>query len=175
MVTRYHPWLVALHWLTGLMIIGLLTAGLVILHNTPNSDPHKVQSLAAHMGGGTLLLILMIVRMVLRVRTAKPSSKHFDADWMNKLGVGTHHLLYTLVFLLILSGMALSIAAGLPAIVYGGQGELPATFDSFGAKKAHALLARLLLIFAVLHVGAALYHQFVKRDGIFHRMWWGKP
>jgi cytochrome b561 len=44
-------------------------------------------------------------------------------------------------------------------------------FPSF---RAHAALATLLAILIVVHVAAALYHQFVLKDGLFRRMWFGE-
>ncbi|MBM3529390.1 MAG: hypothetical protein FJX62_14970 [Alphaproteobacteria bacterium] len=33
---------------------------------------------------------------------------------------------------------------------------------------------RVLVALLALHVGAALYHHFVRRDGLLRRMWFGK-
>jgi len=38
----------------------------------------------------------------------------------------------------------------------------------------HGLSWTLLLLLLIVHVGAALYHQFLRRDGLFARMWFGK-
>ncbi|HEY1090070.1 MAG TPA: cytochrome b/b6 domain-containing protein [Burkholderiaceae bacterium] len=35
----------------------------------------------------------------------------------------------------------------------------------------HALAANSLLIVAGLHAAAALWHQFVRKDGVLRRMW----
>jgi cytochrome b561 len=32
----------------------------------------------------------------------------------------------------------------------------------------------LLLLLILLHIGAALYHQFLKKDHLLGRMWFGK-
>jgi cytochrome b561 len=37
----------------------------------------------------------------------------------------------------------------------------------------HGLSWTLLLLLILLHVGASLYHQFLRRDGILSRMWFG--
>ncbi|MHA6940133.1 cytochrome b/b6 domain-containing protein [Ralstonia pseudosolanacearum] len=38
----------------------------------------------------------------------------------------------------------------------------------------HGIGARLLLLMALVHAGAALYHHFIRRDGLLRRMWFGK-
>lgn len=40
-MTRYHPFLVVLHWLLAAMIIGGLIMGGNVLAKTPNADPEK--------------------------------------------------------------------------------------------------------------------------------------
>jgi cytochrome b561 len=38
----------------------------------------------------------------------------------------------------------------------------------------HGLSWTLLLLLILLHVGASLYHQFLRRDGLLSRMWFGR-
>jgi cytochrome b561 len=37
----------------------------------------------------------------------------------------------------------------------------------------HAIAAKLLVALIVLHIAAALWHQFVRRDGLLRRMGFG--
>ena len=37
----------------------------------------------------------------------------------------------------------------------------------------HGLSANLLLLLILLHVAAAFYHQFIRRDNLIARMWYG--
>ena len=46
---RYHPALVALHWLMALVILLALVAGTLLLANLPPDSPDKVSGLAGHM------------------------------------------------------------------------------------------------------------------------------
>lgn len=68
------------------------------------------------------------------------------------------------------SGIVLALQAGLPGIVFGGDGSLPESFAGFRPRAAHGVLSRLLLALIALHVIAALYHRFVRRDGLLGRM-----
>ncbi|MDO9296294.1 cytochrome b [Bradyrhizobium sp.] len=47
-------------------------------------------------------------------------------------------------------------------------------FSKYSPRAPHGIGARLLIALVVLHVGAALYHQFGRRDGLLRRMWFGK-
>ena len=73
------------------------------------------------------------------------------------------------------TGYATALLAGLPAIVFGGSGEpLPADFAAYPSWIVHVALAVLLVGLIALHVLAALYHQFVRKDRLFWRMLFGR-
>jgi cytochrome b561 len=174
-VSRYHPLLAALHWVLAVLIIGALSIGFFSLAQTPNTDPQKVGVLELHMAGGLLILALMVVRLVVRLRTSKPGEATIGYRLADRLAPISHYGFYVLVILMVVTGYATGIIAGLPAIVFQRSGApLPATFDVYPTFVAHALLATALAILVVLHVLAALYHQLVRRDGLFRRMAFGR-
>ena len=72
------------------------------------------------------------------------------------------------------SGVAMSVLAGLPGIVFGGVGSLPVTFDALPPRAVHGIVAKPLMLAIALHVAAALFHQFVRRDGLLSRMGFGR-
>jgi cytochrome b561 len=47
-------------------------------------------------------------------------------------------------------------------------------FSELGPRLAHGAMSKLLLVLLVLHVGAALYHQFIRRDNLMARMGAGR-
>jgi cytochrome b561 len=51
---------------------------------------------------------------------------------------------------------------------------LPESFVAYPTFIAHGYIALLLAGFIVLHVLAALYHQFIRKDRLFRRMWFGR-
>ena len=68
---RYHPLLVALHWLMALMIILALVAGSVLLAGMP-LGPEKVEGLGGHMTIGMAIGALLLVRLLTRLNTTHP-------------------------------------------------------------------------------------------------------
>ena len=174
-MNRYHPVLVALHWILGLMVVVALFMGGSVLSETPNSNPEKVDMLRAHMSVGLLILALMLLRLFIRITTKKPPHADIGNALLNKLGVAAHYGLYILVILMAGSGVATAISAGLPDIVFGGSGApLPASFDDIPPRAAHGAIAALLGLLIIGHAAAALYHQFVRKDNLLGRMWFGK-
>lgn len=81
---------------------------------------------------------------------------------------------YALVFLIAGSGIAMSVLAGLPGIVFDGVGSLPANFDALPPHFVHGIVAKLLMLAIGLRIAAVVYHQFVRRDGLLSRMGFGK-
>ena len=170
--SRYQPVLVVLHWLVAVMILGLLCVGFFVLANMPNSDPKKLDILVLHMSGGMFVLLLMIVRVIVRMRSARPAMATTGSPALDRLASTTHRVLYAIIFLMIASGWLTGyVISG----VFANQGEhLPASFAVLPTFQVHATLAILLTLLIAGHVVAALYHQFVLKDGLFRRMWFGK-
>ena len=73
MVSRYHPALVVLHWVMALLIIAALALGALVMVKIPNTDPMKFEALRSHMAGGMAILTLMLIRLVIRSRSAHPA------------------------------------------------------------------------------------------------------
>jgi len=168
---RYHPLLVGLHWLLALLIIVNLAMGSLQLQHIPNSSLEKLTALQGHMAAGMLILILTLVRIGVRLMTRTPAPIQSDGPLWNRLSSTAHLGLYLLVLLMALSGMALSVQANLPAAVFEGSMSLPTSFADFAPRQAHGWIANALLLLIVGHVCAALYHQFVRQDGLLRRMW----
>lgn len=174
-MTRYHPLLVALHWLLAALIIGALFMGATKLAEMPNSDPAKIEALRAHMTVGLVIGVLMLVRLVTRLRSAKPPHADTGNSALNLAGRAAHWALYGLALLMVASGMGISLSAGLPDIVFNGAATpLPADFSAYPPRAAHGILSKLLLLTIVAHVAGFAFHQFIRRDGLFSRMWFGK-
>ncbi len=171
---RYHTALVALHWLLAILMLLELGMGSTFLTHFSNDMPEKLQALRNHMAAGNLILILTIIRFVVRFKTAHPVPAYVGNEGMNQLATIGHHGLYGLTILMGLSGLLLAAQTGLPAIVFDGIGHLPANFNGIGARLAHGWVAQALIALVVGHVLAAIYHQYVRKDGLLGRMGFGR-
>jgi len=172
--SRYHPALVALHWLLAVLIVAALALGALVMARMSNSDPMKIEALRSHMTGAALILALMLARLALRAGTAHPPPATAGHAWLDRLAWGSHRLLYVLVFAQVASGVALALDAGLPEIVFAGRGALPDDFWAFTPRAFHYAFSRALMALIGLHVAAALYHALIRRDGLLRRMGFGR-
>ncbi|MFP4406821.1 cytochrome b [Rhodosalinus sp.] len=173
-MTRYHPILVVLHWLLALMVLGALIGGAFSLDPIPEDSPDKIGVLRLHMIFGLSILALMVVRLVVRLRTPHPAPADIGNEALNQVAPWLHWMFYALVFGLAASGILMSVEAGLGDIVFGGApGPVP-ELDTLRPRAGHGLLALALALLIAGHIGAAIYHQAVRRDGIMRRMGFGR-
>lgn len=172
---RYHPILVALHWLMALMILMSLAAGRLVLSDMPPDSVQKLQGLGGHMAMGMAIGVLLLIRLMTRVATIHPPPAHTGNAWLDRVGTWTHWAFYVLIAAMVLSGLAMAFGAGLFPVVYGGAADaLPPELATLPQRAAHGMIALALVALIVLHLAAALCHQVVLRDGPLRRMWFGK-
>ncbi len=172
---RYHPLLVALHWIGGLLILFSLYGGIAVLREIPNASPEKLQMLQGHVFFGLVILVAMILRLIVRATTKKPARAKTGNALVDGVSVAVNVGLYLCVFGMVGTGIATLGAAHLfPDVMWDASKTLPATFWDFPPRTGHYFFSRLLLVLVALHILAALYHQFVLKDGLLGRMWFGR-
>ncbi|MCH8179455.1 MAG: cytochrome b [Proteobacteria bacterium] len=173
---RYTRTAMLLHWVLALAILGAFAMGLYV-HDLPFS-PAKLKLINWHKWAGVTILALSLLRLVWRLTHRPPALptriEQAMPAWQRAAHHGTHHLMYLLFFAVPLLGWAYSSAKGYP-IVWFGVLPLPDLVSPDPAlaealQPLHALAAWGLIGLAVLHVAAALKHQFIDRDGLIDRM-----
>ncbi len=166
---RHHGALVVLHWAMAALIIGNYVGGRFILQEEPNAAS-AAPALAAHILAGLSIAALLLPRFILRFFVRKPEP--VGSGPLKIAASATHWGFYLILFAVVMSGVGLAALSGaLPALFEGAP--LPATFKDYPPQKGHALFANVLLGLVVLHTGAALYHHFIRRDGLLSRMGFG--
>ena len=173
---RHNRPAIALHWLLAVGLVGAFAVG-AYMHELPFS-PTRIRLYNWHKWAGVTILALSVVRLLWRLAKRPPALPARIADampgWQRAAFHGTHHLMYLLFFAVPLTGWAYSSAAGFP-IVWFGVLPLPdfVPVDKALAetiKPLHALSAFSLAALVVLHVAAALKHQWIDRDRLLGRM-----
>src|SRR5690606_32162148 len=85
-----------------------------------------------------------------------------------------HFGLYAAILVMVASGIATMLMTGAGAQL---AGEAPLPLPDFTLAPpftVHGVLSRLLILLVIGHVGAALWHQFVRRDRLLARMGLGR-
>ena len=167
---RYNTTIVILHWVLALFILGAIFMGAFILDEMDSDHPQKILLLKLHVFVGVGIMLFTLLRLYMRFATPQPAPLSGSSPLMGKLGTGVHYLLYLFTILTVVAGVTLAISANLPTVLFENIGQLPHDYDEFLAHEAHEVFAELLLFTILLHVVAALYHQFILKDGILSRM-----
>jgi cytochrome b561 len=173
---RYHPVAMFMHWLLAAALVGVFALGLYMA-DLPFS-PQRLKLFNWHKWAAVVILALSVVRLVWRVLRRPPALpaaiEHQMPAWQRVAHHATHHSLYLLFFLVPLLGWAYSSAAGFPIVVFGVlplPDFVPVSPDLAEAlKPLHKLSAFAMAGLVVLHVGAALKHAVIDRDGLLQRM-----
>lgn len=170
---RYHPVHVALHWLMFLLVIMMLGVGKFVMPGVPVNDPQKPFMLQIHAFIGVFIAVLLIVRLILLFTVKRPAPADAGNSFLNFLAKAVHFLLYFVLIGMAVSGLGLFQMANLPAI-FKGDVPYPQDFFVYLPRMGHGLVSTLLLLLILLHFGAAMYHQFIRKDNLLSRMWFGK-
>jgi cytochrome b561 len=171
-----------LHWLIAALLIANI--GLAWYFNTLTGLP-KIPPVQLHKSFGITILLLSLARLAWRFVSPPPPAPASLHRW-ERIAAATVYLLFYVVMIgMPLSGWALSSASAIirfkpirlfdlvtwPAIAPLSQLPQPQMKQAHDAfVTVHELLAKLAYGLIVLHVGAALRHLFVLRDGVMARM-----
>jgi cytochrome b561 len=177
--TRYDGVAIALHWVLAVAIVAAFGVG-VYMADLPFS-PQRVKLINYHKWAGITILALSAVRLLWRLAHRPPplAPQVLAAmpPWQQRAHHANHAAMYVLFFAVPLAGWAYSSAVGLQ-VVWFGVLPLPDLWPVVDQDFAKAVLKPLhqagafaLAALVLLHVAAALKHQFVDRDGLLARMW----
>lgn len=169
---RYTLVAICLHWLLAAAIVASLCVGFYM--SDLSFSKQRLVLFNWHKWAGVTILALSAARLLWRLSHRPPPDAPMPG-WQRIAARSTHTLLYLLFFAVPLVGWAYSSAAGFPVVLYGVL-PLPSFVPedkslSLLIKPWHAYLAYTMAALIVVHVAAALKHQFVDRDGLIGRMW----
>ena len=168
----YTSTAIFLHWLMALLVVSTFPLG-VVMHEMALS-PDKLRMMSYHKWLGVTVFVLLLVRLLWRASHKPAPMLEVIPRWQRMLAQAVHVLLYVLLFSIPLSGWLMSSAKGFQT-VYLGVLPLPDLLakdkvlgDALGA--LHEVLNITLLVLLAMHVGAALKHHVIDRDGTLARM-----
>ena len=173
---RYTTVAIVLHWLLGLSIFAMFAIG-IYMSDLPFSSL-RLKLYNYHKWAGITFLILSVLRLLWRLLNRPPALPKAIAlampNWQTKIYHATHYALYALFFAVPLIGWAYSSAAGFPIVLFGvlPLPDFMAVDKEFAKqiKELHEISAFSLVGLALLHMGAALKHHFIDKDGLISRM-----
>ncbi|QDQ86158.1 cytochrome b [Alcaligenaceae bacterium SJ-26] len=172
MTIRYTRTARSLHWLMALLLTGLV--GLGFYMQTMPLSPTKLQVYSWHKWLGITIFLLAVIRLAWRAGHKPPALPDHMGPFERLAAHGGHVALYLLMLGIPLSGWLMSSAMGFQTVWFGvlPLPDLLARDRELGKSlvQVHATLNIALIVMVVLHILAALKHQFIDKDQILSRM-----
>lgn len=169
-LTRYGTVAITFHWLSALLILALLGSGFRAGQTADLAT--KAFFLKIHAPIGLAIFLLTLGRLVWWWKfDSKPAPLDGVLAWQDRLSRIVHVAFYIMILGMAVSGISMFVLSGAGNILFsGGQETLP-DFSNFLPRTPHGIGARIFIALLLAHVGAALYHHFVQRDGTLGRIW----
>lgn len=164
-----------LHWSMAFIVISMFCLGSSMVQSL---DVWQIEAVNLHKSFGVLVLILVILRLLNKLIVKSPPLPNDLPKWQRFAAHLTHFSLYTLMILMPLSGWLMQSADGREVSLFGWI-TLPQLVQSnielFGFfRDVHGNASWLFFVLIFMHIGAALYHGLVRRDGVLSSMVSGK-
>jgi cytochrome b561 len=170
---RFDRISIGLHWLTVLLVLGQFTSAWV--REGLDHDSSLAEAiLATHRATGVLTWIVGLARLAWRHNFAYlPPFPPSMPKLQQSIAKANEYGLYVLLFVQPITGLGNVLFRGHPFELFVRQ--VPALLEPNPAIRslfvlAHAFGAKALVALIGLHVGAALFHRLVLRDGVLQRM-----
>lgn len=156
------------HWISALLL--LITWVLIVLYENTDNKFY----IGLHKAFGVSLLFWMFARLINRLFIKAPPEVSMP-NWQELLSKLTHFALYAMLIAMPIAGLLMSMYGGRPVDMFG-LFEIPifVTPDRSMARFFNdlhtSIIWYMIIAFTLAHIGAALYHQFIKKDRLINRM-----
>ena len=177
--TRYTLVQRLLHWLIAVLLAVVLGVGMTLgflgFDGTKAAFGGEVTNAlyTYHKTFGVVILALMVLRLGVRLVVGAPAYRVPLTGFEHMASGAVHGLLYLALLIMPVLGWLGTAAGGYPVQFFGWT--LPGLI---GKDKAlgetlfflHGLVGWVILGLVILHIGGAMRHWLVKRDGVMARM-----
>ena len=160
-----------IHWLMAAMIFYVIFVGILM-----GNDFKVGKHYDYHRATGFLLLLLVVIRIIISRLSRPPVPKHVGVAGLQQTAAKiVHSLLYIGLIIQPLLGWYATNTWGVAKIPFFFGMTLPRIAEKnreFGNQllEYHGWLGIIMALLIVMHIGAALMHQFVIKDNLIKRM-----
>jgi cytochrome b561 len=169
---RYSSLQKTLHWTMAALIVVMVAVGLTMRRIGDGEFKDTLYEL--HKSIGVILFLLALTRVVVRWRRGAPPLEPGIPAWQRAAAHASHYALYVLIVLLPVAGLIGTSSCCAPVNVFW---TVPVTLpvpheEAFYERvfSVHFALAYALVAVALIHVGGAFQHHFIRRDRTLIRM-----
>ena len=162
-----------LHWLTAALVLTMMPIG-IAMANFDFGAAVEDTLYHLHRSIGALLLPIVLVRLIYRLRHPAPPLPADMPAIQQFAAHATHWALYALLIVQPIVGWIATSAYRAPMLLFW-LFELPPIWPedqpfSEAMFAVHRSLGIVIALLICAHIGAALYHHFIRKDGVLMRM-----
>jgi cytochrome b561 len=173
-VVRYAPVLRRLHWLMAVLV----AVGYLLIEQRgifPRGSTGRFAMFQGHYWVGISILGLALWRLLARRKHGAPAITPALPTWQGLLSKLLHVALYAFFIVMPLLGLATAWTDGKDIFIPFAQVTLPALLAENEAlahqlEDLHGEIGEIFYWVIGLHIVAALYHHFVRKDDTLTRM-----
>jgi cytochrome b561 len=162
-----------LHWLVAICVLTTAPVAIVMV-NIIEPGPTHDALYNFHKSLGLLILFLMVLRLINRLAQGAPLPDPEIEPWQKTISSIVHTSLYVLLLAMPIVGLIANSEADTPAPFFGLFTLPPFTGKNEELSKQlftiHRWVGILVIIIVLIHISAALYHYFIRRDKVLQRM-----
>ena len=168
----YTPIARFLHWLIAALVLLMIPLGFVIAYEWGGPAQQFLYNL--HKSIGATLIPLVVIRLLYRIAHPAPPLPSDIPAIQQFAAHATHWALYVLILIQPLVGYIMTSAYPAP-VPFFGLFNLPSIWPENRALSeqlsvVHLYIGLAIAAVAAVHIGAALFHHFVRKDRILMRM-----
>lgn len=162
-----------LHWVAAVLIVVVYVDGVMLLDDWDEHGGRGRGFVEWHAAAGMTVAVVMLARLMWRLVNRTPMMPAQSPEWEKAAAHAAHAALYVVTLLVTLSGWFM--AAGLtpplvPSLLWLLPVPSPVAIKGEWLKEVHEILSNLLIVLAVGHALAALWHHYIKGDSVLRRM-----
>ncbi len=162
----------ALHWIVAVLVLLMIPLGVVITNEW--GGPAQIFLYNLHKSIGATLIPIVLFRLFCRLKNPPPPLPSDIPAIQQFAASATHWALYGLILAQPIVGYIMTSAYPAP-VPFFGLFNLPAIWPANRALSeqlsvVHLYLGIAIAVVAAVHIGAALFHHFVRKDRVLMRM-----
>jgi cytochrome b561 len=168
----YTPVARGLHWITAIIVLANIPMGIVMVN--VQGGPLQDLLFRLHESFGALLIPIIAYRLIYRLTHTPPPLPTEIPAIQRHAAEGLHWALYGLLIVEPILGWITTSSSRSPALVFW-LFELPPIWPENRAfsewiAEIHGMIGFIIGFLVCAHIGAALFHHFIRKDRVLMRM-----
>ena len=159
--SKYSTVTQIVHWVSAVLILCMIPLGLV-MHNLADGTQKQVMY-NVHVTIGVVVIAVTVFRLVWLAFHRWPEPLPRLSAWRLKFLTAIHVMLYVVLVVVLLSGVAMILSSGMLPI----PGSIrPEDIQDVVPRTVHDLLSKVLILCLIIHVVGVIDYQIRKGDAL---------